>query len=118
MLKGCFKFIVKHQSREGEIFDDIVRNEVQTAIDIDGAEKTNDAVKGKGAYTTALCAMAELAKKGVLNCLATTLTNATYKDFGRMADLVKSMGARLARATSFRSAEPRDTRFASLPGAV
>ena len=48
VLKGCFKFIVKHQSREGEIFDDIVRNEVQTAIDIDGAEKTNDAVKGKG----------------------------------------------------------------------
>lgn len=81
---------------KGKIFDNLVRNEVHTAISIDGTEETNDAFRGKGAYANAVSAMEKLSKEGMLDCLVTTLTNVNCKDVEHVVDLAEKYGARMA----------------------
>jgi radical SAM protein with 4Fe4S-binding SPASM domain len=81
---------------EGKIYENLVKNEVHTAISIDGTEEANDAMRGKGAYAKGLSAMEKLSKEGLLDCLVTTLTNINYKDVGHVVDLAEKHGARLA----------------------
>ena len=80
---------------EGEIFDNLVRNEVHTAISVDGTEETNDALRGKGSYAKAVSAMQKLSQEGLLDCLVTTLTKVNYKDVGHVVDLAEKYGARM-----------------------
>jgi radical SAM protein with 4Fe4S-binding SPASM domain len=55
---------------EGKIFDNLVRNEVHTAVSVDGTEEAND-------------------------CLVTTLTHINCKDVGHVVDLGEKYGARM-----------------------
>jgi len=80
---------------EGKIFDNLVRNEVHTAVSVDGTEEANDALRGKGAYATAVSAMEKLSKEGLLDCLVTTLTKVNCKDVGHVVDLGEKYGARM-----------------------
>lgn len=80
---------------EGKIFDNLVRNEVHTAISIDGDERANDALRGKGSYVKAVSAMEKLSKEGLLDCFVTTLTNVSYKDVGHVVDLADKYGAKM-----------------------
>jgi len=93
---------------EGKIFDDLVRNEVRVSISVDGNEKTNDFIRGKGAYIKAISAMQKLSKEGLLDCLVATLinvdtvlTNATYKNVKHVIDLAEKYGARWVVFHSF-----------------
>ena len=81
---------------EGKIFDNLVRNEVHTAISVDGTKETNDALRGKGAYAKAVSAIEKLSKEGLLDCFVTTLTNVNYKDVGHVVDLAETYGARMS----------------------
>ena len=38
-------------------FKEIVKNQIRISVSIDGAEKTNDAIRGKGAYKAAVSAI-------------------------------------------------------------
>jgi radical SAM protein with 4Fe4S-binding SPASM domain len=80
---------------EGKNFDNLVRNEVHTAISIDGTEATNDSMRGKGAYAKGVAAIRKLSKEGIFDCVVTTLTKANYKDVAHVVDLATEYGARL-----------------------
>lgn len=82
-------------------FENIVRNEVYVSVSIDGAETTCDAVRGKGAYASAVRLTKQLSQESLLNCLVYTLanvndsvTNVTERDFVDVLDLAQKYGAR------------------------
>jgi radical SAM protein with 4Fe4S-binding SPASM domain len=82
-------------------FENIVKNEVRVSVSIDGAEATNDLVRGKGAYAAAVRLIERLSKEKLLNCLVYTLanvsdsvTNVNEKDFVDVLDLAEKYGAR------------------------
>jgi len=91
---------------DGRLLDDkaftgIVKNEVKVSISIDGGEKTNDAIRGKGAYAASVKAIERLAREKLLNCLVYTLanvnnttTNVNEKDFEDVTKLAEKHGAR------------------------
>jgi radical SAM protein with 4Fe4S-binding SPASM domain len=82
-------------------FENIVKNEVRVSISLDGAEATNDVIRGKGAYAGGVSAMEQLSSAGLLNCLVYTLanvsesvTNINADDFTHVLDLAAKYGAR------------------------
>ena len=82
-------------------FANIVKNEVKVSVSIDGGEATNDAVRGKGAYSASVKAIERLSHEKLLNCLVYTLanvnesvTNLNEKDFVDVLDLAEKFGAR------------------------
>jgi len=82
-------------------YEEIIRNEVWVSISIDGAQKTNDIIRGKGAYASSITAIEKLSKSGLLNCLVYTFanidknhSNLTVRDFTNVLDLAKEYGAR------------------------
>jgi radical SAM protein with 4Fe4S-binding SPASM domain len=86
---------------DGKTFENIVRNEVHVSVSVDGAEATNDLVRGKGAYAAAVRLIQRLSKEKLLNCLVYTLanvndsvTNVNEKDFIDVLDLAEKYGAR------------------------
>ena len=85
----------------GKNFEEIIRNEVRVSISIDGVQKTNDRIRGKGAYASSIAAIEKLSKSGLLNCLVYTFanidknhSNLTVRDFTNVLDLAKEYGAR------------------------
>ena len=78
----------------------IVKNQTKISISIDGAEKTNDAIRGKGAYKAAVSAIERFSKEKLLNCLVYTfanageVTNANEADMRHVLDLAKKYDAR------------------------
>ena len=46
-----------------EAFENIVKNQVKISVSIDGAEKTNDAIRGKGAYAAAVSAIKKFSEE-------------------------------------------------------
>ena len=60
---------------DDNIFDVLARNEVRVSISVDGPEEINDAIRGKGAYNTAISAIEKTSKAGLLDCLVATLSN-------------------------------------------
>lgn len=83
------------------VVDKIVKNEIRVSISIDGTEKTNDLIRGKGAYADAVSAMQKLSKEGLLDCLVftlanidTSLTNVNDSDITHVVELAKKYGAR------------------------
>ncbi len=91
---------------DGRLIDDkayeaIIRNEVKVSVSIDGAEATNDAVRGRGAYAASVSVIKRLSREHLLNCLVYTLanvkgsvTNVNEKDFVAVLDLAEQFGAR------------------------
>lgn len=80
----------------GEIYDNLVKNDVRTSISVDGREISHDLVRGKGKYQIALSAMQKLSKVGLLDCLVTTVTNLNYKEMDHIVDLAEEYGAKWA----------------------
>ena len=83
------------------VFENIVKNEVKVSVSIDGAEKTNDAIRGKGAYAAAVSAIEKFSEKKLLNCLVYTfanaggsVANANETDMRHVLDLARKYDAR------------------------
>ena len=81
-------------------FKKIVKNKTKISVSIDGAEKTNDAIRGKGAYAAAVSAIERFSKRNFLNCLVYTfanageVTNVNEEDMVHVLELAKKYGAR------------------------
>jgi AdoMet-dependent heme synthase len=83
-----------------EEFKRIVKNQTKLTVSIDGAEETNDAIRGKGAYKAAVLAIKRFSKEKLLNCLVYTfanagqVTNVNEEDMRHVLDLAKKYDAR------------------------
>ena len=83
-----------------EAFEKIVKNQTKISVSIDGAEETNDAIRGKGAYAAAVSAIEKFSRKKLLNCLVYTfanageVTNVNEEDMRHVLDLAKKYDAR------------------------
>src|SRR5512136_1540833 len=60
--------------------NNLVRNEVHTAVSIDGTRESNDIIRGKGSYDKAVHAIKRLSENGILDCVVTTMTKYNIKD--------------------------------------
>ena len=78
----------------------IVKNQMKVSVSIDGTEKTNDVIRGPGAYAAALSAIKKFSKEKLLNCLVYTfanagsVTNANVEDMRHVLDLARRYHAR------------------------
>ena len=85
---------------DNEACEKIVKNQTKISVSIDGAEKTNDAIRGKDAYKAAVSALKRFSKEKLLNCLVYTFanagetTNANEQDMRHVLDLAKKYDAR------------------------
>jgi len=52
LTNGCFV--------DGEIYDNLVKNQIWTSVSIDGPEEINDQLRGKGSYKKAVAAIEKL----------------------------------------------------------
>jgi radical SAM protein with 4Fe4S-binding SPASM domain len=75
--------------------DNLVRNEVHTAVSIDGSRESNDKIRGRGSYDKALFALKKLAANGILDCVVTTMTKYNIKDMVHPAEVAAEHGARM-----------------------
>jgi len=80
----------------GFVFDEkklnnLVRNEVHTAVSIDGAKESNDKIRGRGSYDKALYAMKKLSENGILDCIVTTMTKYNIKDAEHVVKLAECL---------------------------
>lgn len=75
--------------------DNLVRNEVHTAVSIDGTRESNDKIRGKGSYDKALFAVKKLSDNGILDCIVTTMTKYNIKDMEHPVKLAEEYGARM-----------------------
>ena len=85
LTNGCFV--------DGEIYDNLVKNEVWTSVSIDGPEEINDSLRGKGSYKKALAAIQKLSKAKILNGLAAAITSVNYKHLDHITELAEEYGA-------------------------
>jgi radical SAM protein with 4Fe4S-binding SPASM domain len=72
---------------KGDILDKLIRNEVMTAVSLDGTEQTNDMTRGKGSYKIALQAMENLSKGGVFDCIVSTLNKNNCSEVDHVAEI-------------------------------
>ncbi|MCL5949994.1 MAG: radical SAM protein [Candidatus Bathyarchaeota archaeon] len=78
----------------------LIKNNTKISISIDGGPKTNDVIRGKGAYAAAIAAIERFAKAGLLNVLVYTfankgeVTNANEEDMVHVIELAKKYDAR------------------------
>lgn len=83
-----------------EIIQKIIKNKTKISISIDGSEKTNDAIRGKGVYKAAVSAIERFQHEGLLNVLVYTfankgeVTNVNEEDMVHVLDLANKFGAR------------------------
>ena len=84
-----------------KIIDNIIKNEVKISISIDGAQKTNDEIRGKGAYAAAISAIERFSREKLINCLVYTfanacdsITNVNEEDMRHVLDLARKYDAR------------------------
>ena len=75
--------------------NNLIRNEVHTAVSIDGTRESNDRIRGRGSYDKALFAMKKLSENGILDCIVTTMTKYNIKDMDHPAKLAAEYGARM-----------------------
>ena len=96
----CTSIITDGRILDEEAFKKIVKNQTKISVSIDGAEKTDDAIRGRGAYKAAISAIEQFAKEKLLNCLVYTfanageVTNANEADMRHVLDLAKRYDAR------------------------
>jgi MoaA/NifB/PqqE/SkfB family radical SAM enzyme len=79
LTNGCFV--------DGEIYDNLVKNQVWTSVSIDGPEEINDQLRGKGSYQKALAAIQKVSKAGILNGLAAAITSVNYQHLDHVCEL-------------------------------
>jgi radical SAM protein with 4Fe4S-binding SPASM domain len=86
---------------DDKIYDNLVKHEARVSLSVDGTEKVNDVIRGKGAYAKAVEAMEKTYKAGLLDCLVTTLanvdhnlTNVTSQEIEHIIKLAEEYGAR------------------------
>jgi len=72
---------------KGDILDNLIRNEVMTAVSLDGKEKTHDFIRGKGAYATAIKAMKKLSDGGIFDCIVSTLNRHNCSEVDHVAQM-------------------------------
>jgi radical SAM protein with 4Fe4S-binding SPASM domain len=72
---------------KGKILDKLIRNEVMTAVSLEGKEKTNDITRGKGSHATAIKAMQNLSGAGIFDCIVTTLSKNNCSEVDYIAEL-------------------------------
>ena len=83
-----------------QAFQKIIKNQTKISVSIDGTEKTNDAIRGKGAHAASVSLIKRLAKEKLLNVLVYTFanagqtTNANEQDMRYVLDLAKKYDAR------------------------
>jgi radical SAM protein with 4Fe4S-binding SPASM domain len=75
---------------------DLARNEVHTAVSIDGNREANDIIRGRGSYDKAVFAMERLSENGLLDCVVTTMTKYNLKDLEHIVKLAAEHGAKMA----------------------
>jgi len=82
-------------------FKAMVDNQVRVSISIDGSEKSNDAIRGKGAYAAAVSAIEKFSKEELLDCLVYTfakaesgISNVNMEDFVHVIELARKYDAR------------------------
>jgi radical SAM protein with 4Fe4S-binding SPASM domain len=85
LTNGCFV--------DGEIYDNLVKNQVWTSVSIDGPEEINDQLRGKGSYKKALAAIQKLSKGKILNGLAAAITTVNYQHLDHVAELAEEYHA-------------------------
>jgi len=78
---------------DGDIYDNLVKNEVYTSVSIDGPEEINDALRGRDSYKKALSAIQKLSKAGILNGLSATITSINYRHVDHVAMLAEEYRA-------------------------
>jgi MoaA/NifB/PqqE/SkfB family radical SAM enzyme len=93
--------ITDGRGMDQKTFLDIVKNQVRISVSIDGAEKINDAIRGKGAYAAALSAIQKFSETKLLDCLVYTfakaegsLTNVNEQEMRHVINLARKYGAR------------------------
>jgi radical SAM protein with 4Fe4S-binding SPASM domain len=84
----------------GFVFDEkrlnnLVRNEVYTAVSVDGNRESNDIIRRKGSYDKALHAIKKLSENGILDCIVTTMTKYNIKDAEHIVKLAEEYNARM-----------------------
>lgn len=79
---------------DGQIYDNLVKNEVLTSVSIDGPEEINDSLRGRGSYQRALQAIQKLSKAGILNGLSAAITSKNYAHLSHVAALAEEYKAR------------------------
>jgi radical SAM protein with 4Fe4S-binding SPASM domain len=72
---------------KGDILDNLIRNEVMTAVSIDGKEETNDLTRGKGSYATAIKAIKKLSDANIFDCIVSTLNKRNVDEVDHIAEL-------------------------------
>ena len=70
-------------------------HEVHTAVSVDGAQESNDIIRGRGSYDKALFAMKKLSENGLLDCIVTTMTKYNIKDAEHVVKLAEDHKARM-----------------------
>ena len=73
----------------------LVKNEVHTAVSVDGNKEANDSIRGLGSYDKALFAMKRLSENGILDCVVTTMTKYNIKDLEHSVKLASENGAKM-----------------------
>ncbi|MEJ2126721.1 MAG: radical SAM protein [Candidatus Bathyarchaeota archaeon] len=89
------------QGLDDKMMNVLIKYGVRVSISIDGPEEINDALRGKGAYKTALSAIQKTSKVGLLDCLVATLANVdstrnnvSSDDMEHIIKLAEKYGAR------------------------
>ena len=96
----CTSIITDGRLLNEEAFKRIVKNQTRISVSIDGAQQTNDTIRGKGAYKAAVSAIERFASEKLLNVLVYTfanagqVTNVNEPDMRHVLDLAKKYGAR------------------------
>lgn len=75
-------------------YNGLVRNEVHTAVSIDGPREANDKVRGPGSYDKAFNVMKKLSEAGLFDCLVVTLNRYNYKYPEHPVELAAEYGAK------------------------
>ncbi|MCW8802102.1 MAG: radical SAM protein, partial [Candidatus Bathyarchaeota archaeon] len=72
---------------KGDILDKLIKNEVMTAVSLEGTEKTNDMTRGKGSYKIALQAMKNLSDGNIFDCIVSTLNKNNCSEVDHIAEI-------------------------------
>jgi AdoMet-dependent heme synthase len=79
---------------DDEILDNLTKYNVYTSISIDGSEKANDSLRGKGSYKAAVSAIQKLSERGILNGLSMAITNLNLNEADHIVGLAEKYHAR------------------------
>ncbi|MCS7096694.1 MAG: radical SAM protein [Nitrososphaerota archaeon] len=77
-------------------YNGLVKNEVHTAVSVDGPKEANDKIRGPGSYDKAVYAMKKLSEANILDCIVVTMTKYNFKYLEHIIELAAQYKARMA----------------------